>query len=172
MTRFRRTAKPEELPMETQVTETADITTDNMVPETQVTETTVPDIQRTASFPTYAGLSSKTALRKRKKFWTAFRIITETRNGISSKEAYITAGAGLGKHRDASREHTRWNREIRNMPRHISAWHTSSDTVLPREEPPRPSSTAVPVIAVIAAQRLCVWTASATVFAATAAVKN
>ena len=88
------------------------------------------------------------------------------------KGAYITAGVGLGKRPDASSGHIRWNREIRNMPRHISAWHTSSNTVLPREEPPAPSSTAVPVIAVIAAQRLCVWTASATVFAATAAVKN
>ena len=172
MTRFRRTAKREELPMETPVTETADITMANTAPETQVTETTVQDIQRTASFPTYAGSSSKTALRKRKKSWTAFRIITETRNGTSSKEAYITAVAGLVKHPDASSGHTRWNPETRNTPLHTSAWHISSDTVLPREEAARPSSMPAPAIAVIAAQRLCAWTALAIAFAATAAAKN
>ena len=90
------------------------------------------------------------------------------RNGISLKEVYITEEAGLGKHQNASSEHTRWNREIRNTPPHISAWRINSNTVLLREEIQIPSSMAALAIAVIAAQPSCAWIALATVFAAAA----
>lgn len=166
MTRSKKTAKPEGLPMEAKATaETADI----IIPETitKITEEAI--ITETASFPISAGLFPKTVLPKRKSFLTAFRNINAARNGISLKAAYIIAAAGSTKPQDASSAHIRWNPEIRNMPPLGSVFLTSSNTVLPPEGAPKPDFTAV--TAAIAALRLCARTALGIAFAETAAAE-
>ncbi len=172
MTRSKRTERPEEIP-DTEVP--ADITTPAVTIKTtavQAITVTEPVIPRTASFRTFADLSSKTVLRKRTKSLTAFRNITAPPNGISSREAYITAEAGLAKLRDVSSGHIRWNPETRNMPPLGREWPISSNMVLPREEIPEHRFTAVPATAAIAAPLLCVWIALAIAFAETGADKN
>ena len=78
MNRFRKTAKPEEL-----LTEIPAATATEITAETAVITITEADIPKTASLRTFADLFSKTALRKRTNFSTAFRNITEAPNGIS-----------------------------------------------------------------------------------------
>ena len=149
MNRFKKTAKPEELPTEVPAVTVTELT----APATQAITAMEPDIPQTANFPTFEDLFSKTALRKRTNFLMAFRNIAEMPNGISLKEVYIIEGAGSAKLRDASRGHIRWNPATRNMLRLISAWLISSNMVLLRKETPRPNATRAHATAAIAAQR-------------------